>query len=807
MARATCFAAIVSVATSGLAALPVVNRLEPLGVVRGEETTVVFHGQRVKDARQVLTDVEGIEILAVEPVDNGKVEVKLKAAPDLAPGLYPVRLVTGSGIANLRLIGVGTMPVVEEAEPNSDFDEPQEIELDRTIEGVIEREDVDHYRVKLAAGQKLTVEVEGIRLAYSLRNRNVLDPYIAILDEDRFEVASSDDSALLQQDGVCTFTAPEDGEYTVLVRDSSFGGSSTSGYRLHVGTFPRPVAALPSGGPPGSIVEATLIDADGSATVASFQLPSHPSPRWGAITETDEGISPSPNWMRVNELPVVLEEEPNNDHRKAPVVDVPAALCGVIEEPGDFDCFTFECKKGQSFLVEVFARSVLRSRLDGVVNVFGPDHQSLESSDDAQGSVDPYLEFTAKEDGTHTIRIYDHLRSGSDIHQYRIEVTEKQPEIGLSLKELRRDQAMVAPVPAGGATGMVVQTQRSGYNGEIDLELEGLPDGITATTFPVPSGRNEIPVLLTADKDAELAASLFDIIGSGDEDDFSLTGDFRQEHKLVLGQNRRHMWSYDTERAAAAVTEPAPFEIELIQPKTPIVRRGSKNLKVRIKRDEGFDKTVSLRTLYNPPGVGINNSRKIGEGKSEATIPITANGNAAMGQWPLIIVASYATDIGTAQVATNAIMLDVQDSLFSYDFPRSAAELGTEDVVTLSLEVMREYEGDGEVELVGFPNGVSSPEPTQKIEPDDTAVSFPIVIAEDAKVGKHKTLNVVSRVTVDDEVIVQTTGTGVLRVDEPLPTETEEAEEPEKKKEKKSEASKPLSRLEQLRQQKSQAGD
>lgn len=795
------------VATAGVAdaALPVVNRLQPLGVVRGEETTVTFHGQRVQDAHQVLCDVDGIEVLEVKPVDNKKVEVKLKADASLPPGLYPVRLVTKSGIANLRLIGVGAMPVVQEEEPNDDFEAPQKIELDQTIEGVVDREDVDYYRLSLKAGQRVTAEIEGIRLAYSLRNRNILDPYIAILDEGRFEVASSDDTALLQQDGVCTFTAPEDGDYTVLVRHTSFGGSSDNGYRLHVGSFPRPVAVYPAGGEPGSLLEANVVDIDGTTSVASFQLPSDVEGDWGATLETDDGISPSPNGVRVNGLPVVVEAEPNDNYRKAPKSQAPAAFCGVIEKPGDFDCFAFEAKKGQRYRVETFARGVLRSPLDAVVNVFGPDNSTLQSGDDSGGSTDPYFEFTTKEEGTHTVRIYDHLRGGSPVHQYRIEVTESEPEFDITLKELRRDEAMVAPVPAGGALGIVLQTSRSGYNGEIEFAVDGLPEGVTAKTFPMPSGRNEIPVLLTAAADAEPAAGLFMITGQGDDKNFAVSGRLEQEHKLVLGQNRRHMWSYDTDRAAASVGQAAPFKIELVQPKTPIVRSGSKELIVRIEREQGFEGAVSLRTLYNPPGVGINNSRKIAKGNAETTIPITANGNAAIGQWPLIMVASFGTSNGTAQIATNEIMLDVQDSLFKYDFPRAAAEQGTESEIAIAMQVLGEYEGEAEVQLVGLPNGVSSPEPIQPITPESEAVRFPIVVDAKAKPGKHKTLNVQSRVKVGDEVIVQTTGTGELRVDEPLPEETEPAEEKkaEKKVEKKKPAApKPLSRLEQLRQQK-----
>ena len=193
------------------ATLPEVTSIEPRGVVRGEETVIKLKGNRLKDASQILCDLPGIEILEVKVVSDKETEVKLKAAADLTPGLYPIRLITKSGIANLRLLGVGAMPIVKEAEPNNEFGSPQKVELNSTVDGVVTREDIDHYQVDLKKGQTLNVEIEGIRVAFSLRNRDILDPYIAILDEGRFEVASSDDSALLQQDGFCSYTAPEDG--------------------------------------------------------------------------------------------------------------------------------------------------------------------------------------------------------------------------------------------------------------------------------------------------------------------------------------------------------------------------------------------------------------------------------------------------------------------------------------------------------------------------------------------------------------------------------------------------------------------
>ena len=118
-------AAFVATLPNASATLPVVVSLEPRGVVRGEETVVKFKGTRLVDASEVLCDLPGIEILEVKAVSNSVTEVKLRAAADLTPGLYPIRLITKSGVANLRLLGVGSMPLVAEVEPNNDFAVPQ----------------------------------------------------------------------------------------------------------------------------------------------------------------------------------------------------------------------------------------------------------------------------------------------------------------------------------------------------------------------------------------------------------------------------------------------------------------------------------------------------------------------------------------------------------------------------------------------------------------------------------------------------------------------------------------------------------
>ena len=219
-----------------LAAAPALSRIVPRGAQRGTEAVLTFSGQRLADAQEVLVYEPGITVTKVEPDKTGaKVSVTVKVAPDARLGEYGVRLRTATGLPEFRSFWVGALPVVAEKEPNNDFKTPQPIDLNVTVAGVIENEDQDYFVVTLKKGQRVTAEIEGMRLGGPM-----FDPYVAILDENRFELSASDDTPLHKQDSIASIVAPKDGKYVIQVRDSSFGGSGDAHYRLHVGTFPRP---------------------------------------------------------------------------------------------------------------------------------------------------------------------------------------------------------------------------------------------------------------------------------------------------------------------------------------------------------------------------------------------------------------------------------------------------------------------------------------------------------------------------------------------------------------------------------------
>ena len=811
MATAVAAALLFSASTS-LAGSPRVDRISPTGLQRGTEIKITLTGSNMGDATSLKFPEPTIHFKSFETVEPKKLVAVLTTDAETKPGLYPFFVETKTGLSNLRLLAVGTMPSVPEAEPNNDFASPQPIEINQTVEGVVQREDIDHYRVKVAAGQRINVEIEGLRLHFTPNNQNILDPYIAILDSQRFEMAASDDATLWQQDGFCSYLAEEDCELTILVRDSAFGGSPLSGYRLHVGTFPRPMVVVPGGGRPGQTLSATMVNFDGTTSKLDVPLPNEPVDNFPIFAETESGVSPSPNYVRVVDLPTALEEEPNDSMNEPSAMPTPAAAAGVLSDGDPADYFKFVAAKNTTYRVQAFGRQTLRSKADLRIDVYGPDKRRIGGADDVGNQPDPFYQFKAGVEGDHYIRVSDHLRSGSPLHVYRVEVTPAKPEVTLTSKELRRDESFYPVTPQGGVGAFMVTAARRDYGGEIPITVEGLPNGVTAKTFPIPAGRTEIPVLLTAADDAPMGAHRIAVASGSD----GFESRYQQTHKLVLGQNRRSLWNQELDHTYMVVSDPLPFTIELEQPATPIVRQGSKDLKLKLTRNEGFKDVVYLRSMYNPPGIAVNNSRRFEKDNLELDIPITANGGAAVGKWPIVLVARYNTPTGPVETVGGHIELDVQTQLFSFEFPNASGTQGGTTSIAIKYKSLKELPGEATLQLVGLPKGVTTQTDTLPIDPAGDSITFPIDIAADAKPTLHKTLNVIARVVVKDgersETITQTVGTGSIRVNKPAPPKkqpaspeknaAEKAKPAEKPAEKAPEVKKPLSRLEQLRQQK-----
>jgi len=796
IAAAMALVALATLATvEALAANPQLSTIRPGGAQRGKEVEFEFNGARLGDSPDIQLYYPGVEVKKVEAAGDNRVKATLAIAPDCRPGIHAVRVRTASGVSNLKTFMVGVLPDVEEKEPNNDFAQPQKIDMNVTVNGIVQNEDVDYFLVEAKKGQRITAEVEGMRVGQTF-----FDPFVAILDKRRFELAVSDDDSLAYQDGVASIIAPEDGEYVILVRETSYGGNGNSVYRLHVGDFPRPKAAYPAGGKPGETLEVQYLGDVAGPFTGKVTVPTDSPHLFGLFPETDKGVPPSPVPFRISPLDNHLEQEPNNELAKATPAKV-GALNGVISEPGDIDYFRIPCKRGQTFEVNVYARQ-LRSPLDSVLRVLRANGGQIAANDDAQGNPDSALRFTAPADEDVIIEIKDHLGRGGQEFVYRIEVVEPVRHIVTSLPEVRLYEDTIVAVPAGNRMAVLANAARTGVRGELKLDTPVLPPGVKLDTTVMPEDQSQVPLVFEAAADAPQAGALSPLTATlvGVENPPAYTSQFRQQTWLVRGNNNNLAWGHISDRMAIVTTEAAPYSIEIVQPKAPLVRRGTLDLKVKVHRKEDIKQPVALRMLYNPPGVGSSSRIDVPADKDEGVITLNASANAALRTWKIAVVATATVGNGPVEVSSQLADLQVAESYFVFDFERAAVEQGKQTSMVVTVNQLGDFEGKAKVELLGLPNEAKA-DPLE-FDKDTERVVFNITTTEKTPPGRHRSLICKAVIEVNGEPVVHNLGQGELRVDAPLPkpaaTAKAEAPKPQPKPEEKKD--KPLSRLEQLRQ-------
>jgi hypothetical protein len=701
---------------------------------------------------------------------------------------------TKSGISEYRSFFVGPLPAVDEKEPNSSFDEPQLIEKNVCVAGVLQNEDADYYRIAAKKGERLSVEIEGIRLGQAY-----FDPFLAILDAKRFEIASRDDTVLAKQDCFLTVLIPEDGEYTILVRESSYRGADNCRYRLQVGNFPRPSVAYPSGGKRGEQVKVQFLGDAVGPIERELLVPTDPALPQELEVKDEQGVTPSSVPFRSFPHGNVIETEPNDAFEAATVAELPLAFNGRMDKDGDVDVFKFAAKKDQVWEIECYGRRI-GSGVDSVINLYNSDKGHLSGNDDARGQ-DSYLRWQVPADGDYYLRVNDHLGQAGETYVYRIEMTPVAPSLKLGIPRVDRysQTRQTIVVPRGNRYGTLILGTRADFGGPIELKSEGLPPGLSFTARPMHPSLNLMPVVFEAAEDAPVEGDLIDLRGKlADPNQAAREGGFENVADFVLGEPNNAVYIAGTVRKVAmAVADKVPFKIEIVQPKVPLVRNGTMNLKVVVHREAGFDKPIHLEFPFSPPGVGASGAVDIPQGQNEGLYPLNANGEALLGKWPIMVIAAADVE-GQAWVSSQLAELEVAGQYVLADVKRAACEQGQPTQIFASLTHNTPFEGKAQAQLLGLPPGVAAA--PVEFTKDMSEVAFQVTTTKDTPVGSHKTLFCQVSITQNGEPIVGSIGTTELQVNAPAaaaPAPAAEsapvvAEAP---------AAKPLSRLQQLRVQ------
>ena len=581
---------------------------------------------------------------------------------------------------------------------------------------------------------------------------------------------------------------PRDGDYFVEVKQRVFNSGGNVYYVAHIGGNARPLAAYPAGGMAGKELKTTLLGDPSGAITKTITLPQ----KEGDFDFYNDMPSPLP--LRVSNYDNVLE---NKGADETLVPSLPAALNGIIEEANDVDNFRVTAKKGERWRVRVYARS-LGSPLDPrlIIRRVGAENNEVQADDASLAErgfygmsgqiqrpekLDPSLIWEPKEDGDYVIALSDMRNLGDALSIYRIEIEAVRDEVSTFIfapviDSVECPRLTSIAVPQGNrwtANINLAEGQGNRFKGELELVAEGLPQGVTMVAPRIPAGARQTQVQFIAEANTPPQVALISLQVKA-VDGTPLISNSQQGFPF-LNHSGGHAWhALAVNKYAFAVTEAAPFTIDLVQPPISLSQNGELALPVKVTRREGFKDALEFQCDWLPPGVQSEPTVTIPEGQNEGVMRVTATSGARPATWQLAVTASttggsYYLGAGRTRASTGFINLTVAEPYVILKNHPAAVRRGGKAQVIWDVENKKPFEGEADAILLGLPKGVSVVG-KPKLKAGETQLIFEIAASDEALLGQYKELTCEIVVREKGQEIRQRSGKGILRVDPALAT-------------------------------------
>ena len=581
----------------------------------GTEVEVTITGQHIEDPGELHFSDPGIS--AKQKIGpDGQPEVNkyiVTIAADCPLGVHDAQVMTRLGISTSRVFSVGDLPESIQVRPNTSPTTAMSLPLNSICNGVMTDRSVDHYSFEAKGGQRIFVDCAARGIDSKLQ------AVLIVAD------AEGSDLVVQRRGGAIDFAVPRDGKYIVKVHDLTFKGGAEFFYRLALKELDK-----------GAALERLAT----TSSVSSFS--------WPPI-----GLAPQAG---------TAEVEPNNQHSTAQKVSLPCDLSGSFFPAADVDIFEFTAKRGDVWWVEVGSERLgLLTDPSVVVQHVGVDDQGNEVLTDVgeltdipspvkvssngysydgppynAGSSDVLGKIEIKQDGVHRLQLTD-LFGGTRSDPgniYRLIVRKAAPDFALVAWALHINlrngdrNALSKPIALRQGATMpleVVVVRRDGFDGEIELAMDDLPDGVTASGLKIPAGKSRGIILITADEGAPQGVTSASFVGRADIDGVSVV---RPCRLASLAWPVPDAWSeIPTPRLLADVpvsvggSEVAPITIAAREQKVWEVAVGQKLTLplTHMRRSEFSGATMEMKTF----GVGFENLPPF-------HVPLTANSSEAV---------------------------------------------------------------------------------------------------------------------------------------------------------------------------------
>lgn len=606
---------------------PMVMSLKPVAIQVGTSAELTVQSRySLEGSFRVLISGSGVSAIIDNPHSNGEpvaprrdgtlpkgpsnlesLRVRFHADKNAASGIRDFRVAGPHGVSTVgQLVVVRDLVVVESAN-NDTVQTAQKVSLPAAVCGAIEKtEDRDYFKFHVEAGQSLVFRVHGLRLEDRIHDLQFhLDPIITLRGPLGATLAVRDNG--ISGDPLLCHRFAQGGDYTLEIRDVRFNGNRDWVYCVEINDRPFASAVFPLAVHPG---ERTAFFPVG------YQLGETKTLDWLVPRTMGNGLHDVRLPLgkgQLNAIPIVATELPlieegradNDTQRTAQPISIPAVVNGRIEKEADVDVYSFPATKGEAFYFEVVSRRA-GSPLDSLLQITDAKGRRLTDGDDlsefGRTTADAAIEsWTAPAGGTYFISVRDLLQRGGEAYVYCLTLAKPEPQFQLTLDT---DKTELTP----GTRGVVFVNafRKNGFQGEIALSIEGLPEGVTAVCDPIAPKHRDGCIILKAAPTAKLIVG--NIVVKGTAKHSAKDGSVVNLHALARplqetylpGGGRGH-WPV----AAHAVAVGAPSDlrgVKLSAQAITLKAGGSARVDVTIERAPGFTENVTLSPRFEHLG-------------------------------------------------------------------------------------------------------------------------------------------------------------------------------------------------------------
>lgn len=597
---------------------PHIAHLFPAGGQVGTTVTVLVTGQNFNEIQAIRIVGKDIAAELLERLDDSKLRVTVKLGEHAKTGMHDFRVIAQDGISNRFRFFVDQYPEVTESKPESKTKAPMDLDLKLAddlpalpvvVNGRIFGADRDLFGFDVQAGQTIVFDVQARAILPYVADAvpGWFQACITLYDSKGRTVVFADDDRF-DPDPRLIYTFASAGKYYIEINDAIFRGREDWVYRLRIGEIPTLTHVFPLGATRNEQQTFELFGVHLPSKQITLNFSENQKPLGMIEVKNDQGFYANRLPVLLNDMPSVMEIEPNDWHKKAQDIQWPVCVNGRIDKPGDMDTFAVTLpKNNMSLVMNVYGRR-LGSPIDTCLDVMDPKGKWLKANDDkvdpafalVTHHADSQLLYKFRKKGRYTFRIRETQGKGGSEYAYRVVVSEPQADFALRLMPINRS------IMPGGSAELTVQAIRApGFVAPIDLTFGNLPEGIQVRGDRIPKGQSVVRLTFTAPPTLTGDLILPTLTGTATVADQKITRVAQPAQEVMQAFIYKHRPV--TEELLFAITPRKYYSVTLENPDLPVLEipvGGEVEVAFKIQREKGAKKNIRL-VGYNPPR-GIN---------------------------------------------------------------------------------------------------------------------------------------------------------------------------------------------------------